>query len=293
MSLQDWLRTLSDLNFWIPALCSMILALASALVGSISVLRGQSLIGDAIGHASLPGVMLAFMLFLNRDPWLLMLGAMCFGYIAYQTIEYLAGPRKENLDRALAIVLSSFFGLGICFKSVIQSFPRYQSVPKGGLETYFFGQAALAAKQDLYFILIVAGLTIALFLLFYKEISLSIFDLHFATLSGFRPQLVGNLSLILILALIAAGLRVVGAILIASLLIAPTVCAKQWTRTYKSLLRLAAVISLVSAFLGNLLGRLAWPNGAAIVFVLSLLTIFSIFFGKESRLYKRRQSRRA
>ncbi|MDO5738136.1 MAG: metal ABC transporter permease [Eubacteriales bacterium] len=291
--MSELIRLLGDLNFWIPALSAMILALAAALVGSVSVLRGQSLISDAIGHASLPGVMLAFMLFLTRETWVLMLGAMVFGYIAYQLIEYLAGPKKANLDRAQAIVLSSFFGLGITLKSIIQSFPRYQSVPKGGLETYFFGQAALAAKKDLYFTALIAAITLCFFFIFYKEIKMTVFDRNYATVTGFKPELVNHLTLILILALIAIGLRVVGAILIASLLIAPTVAAMQWTNSYKTLLFIAGTIAVFSALAGNLLGRLYWPNGAAIVFVLSLLTIFSLFFGRQSLLFKKRQSRRS
>ncbi|MDO5733906.1 MAG: metal ABC transporter permease [Eubacteriales bacterium] len=292
MNLTELTAMLRDINFWVPALSAMILALATSLVGSVSVLRGQSLIGDAIGHASLPGVMLAFMLFLTRAPWVLMLGAMVFGYIAYRLIEYLAGPDKADLDRAQAIVLSSFFGLGITLKSVIQSHPHYRQVPKAGLETYIFGQAALAARKDLYMIIGVAIFTIILFFIFYKEIQLSIFDDRFADVTGFKPDLVHQITLILILALIATGLRVVGAILIAALLIAPTVAGLQWKGSFRGVLRVAAVTGVVSAFLGTLLGRLGWPNGASIVFVLSLITLVSIVIGTHSTLRKKRMSRR-
>ena len=284
---------LMDSTFWVPALAAMALALAAAIVGSTSVLRGQSLVGDAIGHASLPGVMLAFMLADSREPWILMLGAMAFGWLAYRLIEYFAGPDKDDLDRAQAIVLSSFFGLGITLKSLIQSAPRYRDSPKAGLESYILGQAALASRADLKLILVVAALTLLLFFLFYKEIKLMVFDRDYAAITGFKPERMQQLNLLLTLALIATGLRVVGAILIAALLVAPTVTALQWKNTYREVLFLAGLTGAVSAFGGTVLGRQGLPNGAAIVLVLSIIAFISIIFGSRGVLARRRQKRLA
>lgn len=284
---------LTDSTFWVPALAAMALALAAAIIGSTSVLRGQSLVGDAIGHASLPGVMLAFMLAESREPWILMLGAMAFGWIAYRLMEYFAGPDKDDLDRAQAIVLSSFFGLGITLKSLIQSAPRYRNTPKAGLESYILGQAALASRSDLKLILVVTVVTLVLFFLFYKEIKLMVFDQNYAQITGFRPQRMQQLNLLLTLALIATGLRVVGAILIAALLIAPTVTALQWKETYGEVLFLAGLTGVVSAFGGTVLGRKGLPNGAAIVLVLSIIAFISIVFGSRGILARRKQRRLA
>ena len=122
-------------------------------------------------------------------------------------------------------------------KSLIQSAPRYRDSPKAGLESYILGQAALAARADLKLILVVAALTLLLFFLFYKEIKLMVFDRDYAAITGFKPERMQQLNLLLTLALIATGLRVVGAILIAALLVAPTVTALQWKNTYREVPR--------------------------------------------------------
>lgn len=275
------MNMLLDPNFWVVALGTMLLGLSSGMVGSISVLRGQSLIGDAIGHASFPGVVLAFMLVLTRDPSVLMLGAFGTGVLAFVLIQLFDRYSKTTLDTALAIVLSSLFGLGMVLKSYIQGHPDYKHASQAGLQTYIFGQAAYLGRGDLRAIFIVSGIALLLLLLFYKEIKLFVFDTEYAYISGLRPSLLHALSLVLTLMLIVVGLRVVGAILIASMLISPTVTAQQWTCRYGRTLLIAGGSGLLSAFLGT------WWSGAvkgvstgpAIIVCMAVFALVSMLIG--------------
>ncbi len=112
-------------DFLVVAIGTMILSIASGFVGCVSLHKGQSLIGDAVGHASFPGIVIAFMLFRTRDPVILSLGALASGALAYALIQLVSGGTKIRLDASLAIFLSGFFGLGMVLKSYTQGNPIY------------------------------------------------------------------------------------------------------------------------------------------------------------------------
>lgn len=138
---------LSDYSFLIIALGTSALAIASSIIGSVSVLKGQSLIGDAIGHASFPGIVLAFMLTGERNPWGLFLGAVLSGALAFFWIQLLGRWSKIELETALAAVLSTFFGLGMVLKSYITGNPAFSASSQAGLEKYIFGQASYMMQR--------------------------------------------------------------------------------------------------------------------------------------------------
>lgn len=277
---------LTDGNFWIVAGGTMILGLASGMMGSISVLRGQSLIGDAIGHATFPGIVLAFMLFSTRAPVLLMLGACVTGGVAYALIHWISSHDATSLDTSLAIVLSSFFGVGMVLKSFIEGNPDYADASQAGLSHYIFGQAAFLSKGDLRLIFIVGTVALLFLGLFFKDIKMLTFVREYATVVGHRPKLLNALILIVTLALIAVGLRIVGVILIASMLVAPSVAALQWSSRYPTVVFLSGLFGLVSGFGGTLISSLGRgiSTGPTIVIVLSAIVIVSMVFGKRSAL---------
>lgn len=287
------LSLLSDQNFWVVALGTMLLASAAGMVGSVGVLRGQSLIGDAVGHAALPGVVLAFMLFQSRNPLLLLLGAAGSGALAYFLIQAGAKDGKTKLDTLLAIVLSSFFGLGLVLKSYISGHPGYAKASQAGLSTYIFGQAAYLRKDDLLLLAVISLLALLFMLLFYKDIKLCTFDPGFAEAIGHKPKLIRGIVLLLNLLLIAAGLRVVGAILISGMLIAPSAAALQWSDRYGSVLGLAALFGAFSAWAGSLLssaGR-GLSTGPSIILFMSAIALLSLLFGHKGPLARRRRKK--
>lgn len=285
------MHLLTDSNFWVIALGTMLLGLAAGVVGSVSVLRGQSLIGDAIGHSSFPGVVLAFMLFLTREPALLMFGALITGVIAYGLIQLYSRHSKTSLDTSLAIVLSSMFGVGMVLKSYIQGNPKFADASQAGLSTYIFGQAAYLSRKDLYYLFIVSAVVLIVFFIFFKEIKLFVFDSEYAQVTGFSTFFLQMLTLVMTMALIVIGLRVVGAILIASMLISPTVAARQWTDRYSVLLFAAGLIGMISAFFGTWISAMVQgvSTGPAIIVCMSVVAIFSLLMGPRGMLRSKKR----
>lgn len=273
---------LTSYTFIISALGAIILSVASGVIGSVSVFKGQSLIGDAIGHSAFPGIVVVFMVFQTRNPLVLLIGAFISGAVAYFLIEIVNGNSKLKMDTSLAIVLSSMFGLGMMLKSYISGNNAFTKTTQAGLMNYIFGQAALILEKDVILIAIISLISLLLFVVFYKELKLFIFDRQFAYLSNFRPNLISVLVLVMTMALIAVGLKTVGAILISSLLITPTIIGLQWSNKYSVVLILAMLSGGFSAFVGTFISStsLGYPNGPSIIVVMSIIALFSMIFGK-------------
>lgn len=280
---------LTEYSFIVVALGTSILALSTAMVGSVNILKGQSLIGDVVGHASFLGVVLAFMLFTQRNPLILMLGAMVAGVLAFIIIEIIASQSKMNADTVMAIVLSSFFGLGMVFKSYIQGNPKFNRASQSGLASYIFGQAAYILKEDVIIIFTVSVISLILFLIFYKEIKIYIFDEVYAKTVGIRQGFIFYLIMIMTLVLISAGLKAVGGILISSMLIIPAVVGMQWSNRYGKVLFISAMVGVISALFGTILSSLVkgFPTGPSIVLIMSSFAIFSMIFSPRGSISMR------
>ncbi|MBW9212654.1 MULTISPECIES: metal ABC transporter permease [Terrabacteria group] len=284
------LAVLTSYDFLVVAFGTTVLAMVSAVVGCFSVYKGQSLVGDAIGHATFPGIVLTFMLFQTRNPLLLTIGAALSAGLAYEVIQAFVRHSKIQFDAALAIVLSGFFGLGLVLKSYIQGHPSYVNASQAGLKNYIFGLAAFMMKKDVVLIFIVAGVCSLILFLFYKELVLSVFDATYGESIGISSKLVDRILLIMTIALIAVGIKSVGAILISSFLIIPCICAHQHSHRLKNVLMIASGTAGFSAFLGTFLSSLyrGLSTGPTIILVMGTLTFLSMIFGKNSALQKRR-----
>lgn len=261
----------------------MALGLTSSLVGAFSVLRGESLIGDAIGHSVFPGVIIAFLIFAVRTPFILMIGATCTGIIAYGIIQLCRNYSRMTLDVILAIVLSSMFGLGLALKSWLQGNKKYAHASQAGLSNYIFGQAAFMQPKDVALILTVCIISILIIVLFYKELRLFVFDPAYAKASGFSNFFLSTALLIMTVAVISVGLKLVGAILVVSMLLAPVTAARYWSHRFIPVLVHGAIMSVICGFLGTFASMLkaGLSTGPMIIVFLSIWTLFSLFFGKE------------
>lgn len=244
-------EVLQEYSFWTVALGTVSLALASSSIGSVTVLTRQSLLGDALGHASYPGVILSFMVFQSRNPLLLLLGAMVSGYVSYGLIQWLRYKGGHSLVNALALVSASFFGLGMVLKNAIQGNEAFAGASQAGLQTYLFGQAAFIQLDDVVLIGLVSGLALGLFFLFYQGYKVFLFDPTFARLIGVRVRLLEGMTMLLMIGLIAVGLKLVGAILMSSFLIAPAVFGLLLGKSYHQSLGLASLVAVGSAFFGS------------------------------------------
>ncbi|ACV28737.1 Manganese transport system membrane protein mntB [Anaerococcus prevotii] len=268
-------------SFIIVALGTVILAMATGIIGSISVLKGKSLIGDAIGHSTYPGIVLAFMLSMEKSPLILLLGAAIAGAISFFLIDIIANNSKIDLDATLAIVLSSFFGLGMVLKSFIQGNPIYAGVSQSGLKNYIFGQASYIMKNDVKIIFVVSIFSLLLLLAFYKEIKVYVFDEVYAKTIGINPTLMNTVILLATMLLITTGLKLVGAILISSMLIVPAITALQWTDKFHEMLIIAGFCGGVSAFIGTYISTVydGMSTGSTIILIMSFISLISMIIG--------------
>ena len=267
-----------------------LLASSSAVVGTFSYLKGQSLVGDAIAHALLPGVVLAFMLGDGKNPAYLILGALVSGLIAHYGIAFIQNRTKLKSDTAVSLVLSTFFGFGIMLMSVVQQRGQGQ---QAGLERYLLGKAAAITMLDVYTFSALALLLLLGVALFYKGFQLMTFNEDFAHAIGLPVGLIRVTFTVLTVLAVTIGIQTVGVVLMAALLITPAAAARAWTKSLPQMIVLAAVFSAISAILGTLISSAItkMPTGPWIVIILGLIGFTSLFIAPEKGwLFKRKRA---
>ena len=176
-----------------------LLGASSGLVGSFAVLRRQALVGDALAHAALPGLCLAFLILDQRSLPAMLFGAFISGLVGIATIAALKRLTRIKEDAAIGIVLSVFYGGGVVLSRLIQD--RTPSGSKAGLETYILGKTAGMIRQDVYWIAAAALLCLLLLFLLYKEFKVVAFDPEFARVQGW-PAFVLDVLLMTMIAVI-------------------------------------------------------------------------------------------
>ncbi len=288
-----FLDIFSDYTVRMVALGCAVLGIASGVLGSFAVLQRRSLLGDALSHAALPGIAVAFLLTQQKTPIIIMLGAAASSWLAAWLILRLIRQLGIDSGTALAVILSVFFGAGIVLLTVIQKSP---SSSKAGLDKVLFGQAAaLVADQVVTMAVVAAGALLIVALLF-KELKLQVFDPQYAESLGLPVSRLNALVSLLLVAAIVIGMNTVGVILMSAMLTAPAAAARQWTNSLGKMLWISALIGTLSGLTGALisLGSPNSPTGPLIVMVLAVAVVFSLLFGSArglvwSRMRQRRQ----
>ena len=254
-----------------------LLGLASGIAGTFAVLRKESLIGDGLSHAALPGVVIAFLLTGIKDIEVLIIGAALSSITAAWLITITVENSKIKFDGALATILSAFFGLGMVLLTYLQSL---NNAGQAGLSKFIFGQAATILARDVYITSAAALIIIVLTALFWKELKLISFDVEYAKTLQIPVTLTLILYRSLLIMTIIIGIQSVGAILISSLLIAPAVGARQWTNKLGTMCILAGLFGMVSAMGGTIWSTTVQklPTGPAIIVILSVIVLLSLIF---------------
>ncbi len=281
------MSSLLQYSFITVAIGTMLLAAATGMIGTLGILGGKSLMGDVVGHAALPGIILAFMIARQRSSIVLMIGAMLSGLFAFFIIQVMSMNAKVEADTVMAIVLSAMFGLGMVLKSYIQGNASYQNVSQAGLRSYIFGQAAYILQEDIYIIFFVSSAALILFFIYYKEIKIYVFDPVYAETLGIRKDWMNTVMMLMTMLLIAAGLKAVGSILISSMLIAPAVTALQWSGHYSKVLLIAALTGMVCAFTGTAVSTVyqGFSTGPSIILAMTAVALASILVSPKGVLY--------
>ena len=254
-----------------------LLGLASGIAGTFAVLRKESLIGDGLSHAALPGVVIAFLLIGIKDIEVLIIGAALSSITAAWLITITVENSKIKFDGALATILSAFFGLGMVLLTYLQSL---NNAGQAGLSKFIFGQAATILARDVYITSAAALIIIVLTALFWKELKLISFDVEYAKTLQIPVTFTLILYRFLLIMTIIIGIQSVGAILISSLLIAPAVGARQWTNKLGTMCILAGLFGMVSAIGGTIWSTTVQklPTGPAIIVILSVIVLLSLIF---------------
>lgn len=268
-----------DYTLRVVALGGALLGIVSGVLGSFAVLREQSLVGDALSHAALPGVAIAF-LFAGRDLGALLFGAGIAGIIGVWYIGALTETTRIKQDTAMAMVLSAFFALGITLLNYIGT---RNDASQAGLDSFIFGQAASIGRDDVLVVAVVGLISFGVLAAFWKEFKLITFNYEFAQANGFPVRFLNGLLSLLIVVAITLGLQIAGVILMVGILIAPGVAARQWTSKLGQMIVLAGVFGGFAGATGAIVSGLdaGLPTGPLIIVVASLTVIVSLLFAPE------------
>ena len=275
--------TLQDYNTRVVIIGAGLLGLAAGLIGTFLLLRKRALLSDALSHATLPGIVLAFILMSlvrgdGKHLLGLIMGAAVFSLLGTGSVMLIQRHSRLKDDAALGIVLSVYFGLGIALLGIAT---RMETGNAAGLSSFIYGKTASMVYFDA---LLIGGVALACILfciLFFKEFTLICFDAGYASAQGWPVERLDFFMMVLVVAVTVIGLQAVGLILVVALLIIPPAAARFWTERLRSMLWLSgafgALSGLVGAGISALMANL--PAGAIIVLVASGFFVVSLTFG--------------
>lgn len=273
------IEILSDYSFQIVLIGTALLGMLAGAVGCFSMLKKQSLLGDGVAHSSLPGVVIAFLVFGIKNLEVLLLGALLTGGLSVLCINLIVKNTKIKLDSALAMVLSVFFGAGLVLLTISQKIPNAN---QAGLDSFIYGQASTMLLRDVKIIAIYAIVCVALLIIFWKEFKIITFDKEHARTIGMKvPVLEGLLSLIIV-GVIVIGLQSVGVILVSAMMVAPAIGARQWTKKVEYMVVLASIFGMIASTLGTYISAVneGIPTGPTIVLCSCIIAIISVAMQK-------------
>ena len=263
----------TDYTLRYVALGSAILGITSGALGCFTVLRKQSLFGDALSHAALPGIGLAYLFAGTKDSLFLMLGAAVFAWFGGIVTLGITSTTRIKQDAALGITLSVFFGLGIVLLTYLQGIG---GASQGGLDRFLFGQAAALIETDVINLGILSAGCFVVLIVFFKEFKIATFDSAFGQSLGFPTKYLSALLTSVIVVAVVIGLHTVGVVLMVAMLIAPAAAARQWISSLKSMLILSAIFGGISGVVGSMISSTTEGMSTGPVIVITITTILGI-----------------
>jgi manganese/zinc/iron transport system permease protein len=290
------LELLRDHTLQVVAAGAGVLGLTAGALGSFAVLRRQSLLGDALSHAALPGIVLAFLLTGSKAPLTLMLGAAAAGWLGTVAVGAVVRRSRLPYDSALGMLLSVFFGFGLVLLTVLAKRP---DAAQAGLKTFLFGQAAALLRRDVATMAVLAAITLLLLLAAWKELKLLACDAPFGESLGLAMGRAEALLRVLLVVAIVIGLQTVGVVLMAAMLVAPAVAARQWTGRLGPMVALAGALGAAGGVAGAVLSSMVprLPTGPTVVLILSVAVATSLVLAPHRgllwRWLRQRRTRRA
>jgi manganese/zinc/iron transport system permease protein len=266
---------LFDYTLRTVALGAAALGAVAGALGVFAVLRRQSLLGDAISHAALPGIAIAFLLTGSRAPLPLVVGAALAGWLGALLVIGVTARTRIPYDASLGLVLSVFFGFGMVLLTFIQRLP---AGTQAGLDTFLFGQAAALLPRDVAVMSSLGAVALSATALLWKELKLLSFDPDFGRSIGLPIRRLDVALTTLIVIAIVIGLQTVGVVLMSAILIAPAAAARQWSDSLGRIVVLAAAFGAAAGVSGALISAAAvrTPTGPTIVLCAGAIMLVSL-----------------
>ena len=254
---------------------SIIVGIVCGTVGSLIVLRGLSLMGDAMSHAVLPGVALSFLFGIP-----MFVGALITGMIASIFIGYITSSSKTKPDAAIGISFTAFLASGIIIISLINT--------TTDLYHLLFGNLLAITNSAFLTTIVIGSIVLILIIIFYRPLMISTFDPTFSRMSGLNTTLLHYFVMLLLSLVTVASIQTVGIILVVALLITPASTAFLISKKLYSMMIIASLISVISSIVGLYYSYIYnIPSGATIVLCTFVIYIITLFFTKFTNRKKR------
>jgi len=280
--LLDALLLNAGYNAALVAIGAGLLGFAAGAAGTFLFLRKRALVSDAVAHATLPGVGLAFIAMVwlggdGRNLLGLLAGSAVSAAIGLFAVEWIARRTRLAEDAAIGAVLSVFFGLGVVILTVVQTMSAGR---QAGLEGFLLGSTAGMLFQDAVVIAVGGSLAVLATWVMRRPMTLVAFDAEYAAATGVNVPRIDLVMMGLVMAVTVIGLKLVGLILIVALLIIPPVTARFWTERSASVIWYAGALGAAAGYLGAAISASApdLPTGPIIVLVAAGLFLVSLFF---------------
>jgi len=271
--ISEFINGLVDYHFLQNALITSIaIGVVAGAIGCFIILRGMSLMGDAISHAVLPGVALSFILGVHYFA-----GAIVFGVLASILITYISQNSTIKSDTAIGITFSSFLALGVILIGIANS--------STDLFHILFGNVLAVQDADKWLTIGIAILVIALIILFYRPLLITSFDVNMAKAFGMRVQVYHYLLMILLTLVSVTAMQSVGTILVVALLVTPAATAYLYTKRLKTMIVISSILGGLSSVIGLFIGySFNIAAGSSIVLTAAFMFVIGFFLSPRQRI---------
>ncbi|GAA4473860.1 metal ABC transporter permease [Enteractinococcus fodinae] len=266
------------------AITAMVIGIVSGVVGCLIILRGLSLMGDAISHAVMPGIAVSFFFGAN-----IFVGALISGLLAAAGIGFVNANTRLKRDTSIGIVFTAFLAAGVILLARTESSVSLQSI--------LFGDVLATRTTDMWQSIVIAVVITILVVLFYKQLQITTMDAEIAKAYGFPTRAINYAVLIALAVVTVSAVQTVGVILVVAMLVTPAATAFLLSKKFSTMMWLAALFGMFSSIAGLYFSyTFQLQSGPAIVLVAFSLFVLAFFFSPSqgfiwTQAHKRRERR--
>lgn len=238
------------------------IALLLPCIGLPIVLKRLSMIGDTLSHASLAGLTVGLVFGFNP-----ILSAIVACVIAGIGVEYISEKLMAYQEIATVVILATAIGIAGIFSTMIGN--------TNAISAYLFGSIVTISKQEFHVIIITTIICLVVYAKLYTKIYLTVLDPVSAKMMNIHPKLLNGIITMMSALAISVSAKTIGSLIVSSILVIPTICAMQYTKTYKATLRLSILFSIIFIFSGLIVSYYYNLRPGAVIVLLSVVTLIT------------------